>query len=55
MSGFASFLRQDLGAVTAELTLHWSSGVVEGHVNMVKTMAEPGGRNAAGAGAGLVL
>ncbi|MFE4959835.1 transposase [Streptomyces sp. NPDC056653] len=38
MSGFASFLRQDLDAVTAGLTLHWSSGVVEGHVNRVKTL-----------------
>lgn len=31
-------LRQDLGAVTAGLTLLWSSGVVEGHVNRVKTL-----------------
>lgn len=38
MSGFAGFLRQDLDAVTAGLTLHWSSGVVEGHVNRVKTL-----------------
>lgn len=30
--GFAGFLRQDLDAVTAVLTLPWSSGVVEGHV-----------------------
>ncbi|SPF07414.1 hypothetical protein SMA5143A_8271 [Streptomyces sp. MA5143a] len=37
MKGFASFLRQDLDAVTAGLTLPWSSGVVEGHVNRVKT------------------
>ncbi|MET8331967.1 transposase, partial [Streptomyces sp. NPDC005181] len=37
MSGFAGFLRQDLDAVTAGLTLHWSSGVAEGHVNRVKT------------------
>ncbi|MFK0160749.1 ISL3 family transposase, partial [Streptomyces sp. NPDC090493] len=35
MKGFASFLRQDLDAVTAGLTLPWSSGVVEGHVNRV--------------------
>jgi transposase len=38
MKGFAGFLRQDLGAVTAGLTLPWSSGVVEGHVNRVKTL-----------------
>lgn len=38
MSGFAGFLRHDLDAVTAGLTLHWSSGVVEGHVNRVKTL-----------------
>lgn len=38
MSGFAGFLRRDLDAVTAGLTLHWSSGVVEGHVNRVKTL-----------------
>ncbi|MFG2424824.1 transposase [Streptomyces sp. NPDC048448] len=38
MKGFASFLRQDLDAVTAGLTLPWSSGVVEGHVNRVKTL-----------------
>ncbi|MEU5485727.1 ISL3 family transposase [Streptomyces mirabilis] len=36
MRGFAGFLRQDLHAVTAGLTLPWSSGVVEGHVNRVK-------------------
>ncbi|MFD9573468.1 ISL3 family transposase [Streptomyces sp. NPDC059982] len=38
VSGFAGFLRGDLNAVTAGLTLHWSSGVVEGHVNKVKTI-----------------
>ncbi|MEV4450609.1 ISL3 family transposase [Streptomyces mirabilis] len=38
MQGFAGFLRQDLDAVTAGLTLSWSSGVVEGHVNRVKTL-----------------
>ncbi|MEU2625138.1 transposase [Streptomyces sp. NPDC007157] len=36
--GFAGFLRQDLDAVTAGLTLAWSSGVVEGLVNRVKTL-----------------
>ncbi len=38
MQGFAGFFRQDLDAVTAGLTLPWSSGVVEGHVNRVKTL-----------------
>ncbi|WP_420713097.1 transposase [Streptomyces sp. MMG1121] len=37
MKGFAGFFRQDLDAVTAGLTVPWSSGVVEGHVNRVKT------------------
>ncbi|MEU5341655.1 hypothetical protein AB0H18_12620 [Streptomyces sp. NPDC020766] len=32
------FLRQDLDAVTAGLTLLWSSGVVGGHVNRVNTL-----------------
>ncbi|MET7698675.1 transposase [Streptomyces sp. NPDC005485] len=36
--GFAGSLRQDLDAVTAVLTLPWSSGAVEGHVNRVKTI-----------------
>jgi len=35
---FAAFLRQDPEAVTAGLTLEWSSGIVEGHVNRVKTI-----------------
>ncbi|MFI1769689.1 transposase [Streptomyces sp. NPDC020800] len=38
MPGFAGFLRQDLDAVTVGLTLPWSSGVVEGHVNRVETL-----------------
>ncbi|MFE0372757.1 ISL3 family transposase [Streptomyces tendae] len=38
MKSFAGFLRQDLDAVTAGLTLPWNSGVVEGHVNRVKTL-----------------
>ncbi|WP_327743447.1 transposase [Streptomyces europaeiscabiei] len=32
IKGFAGFLRQDLDAVLAGLTLHYSSGIVEGHV-----------------------
>ena len=35
---FAGFLRQDLNAVTAALTLQWSSGIVEGNVNRMKTI-----------------
>ncbi|MEE1798150.1 transposase [Streptomyces sp. JV176] len=38
MRSFAGFLRQDLDAVTAGLTHEWSSGMVEGHVNRVKTL-----------------
>ncbi|MEH0573281.1 transposase [Streptomyces sp. B21-108] len=38
MKRFAGFLRQDLDAVTAGLTLPWSSGVAEGHVNRVKKL-----------------
>lgn len=38
MKSFAGFLRQDLDAVTAGLTLPWSSEVIEGHVNRVKTL-----------------
>ncbi|MFH8586495.1 ISL3 family transposase [Streptomyces celluloflavus] len=38
MKSLAGSLRQDLDAVTAGLTLPWSSGVVEGHVNRVKTL-----------------
>ncbi|MFI6056480.1 transposase [Streptomyces violascens] len=35
---FADYLRRDLPAVTAGLTLHHSSGVVESHVNRIKTI-----------------
>ncbi|MGW1617065.1 transposase [Streptomyces sp. NPDC002285] len=38
MHSFASYRRQDLAAVTADLTLEWSSGKVEGHVNRIKTI-----------------
>ncbi|MFK4272562.1 ISL3 family transposase [Streptomyces milbemycinicus] len=38
LRSFAGSLRQDFDAVTAGLTLAWSSGVVEGHVNRVKTI-----------------
>ncbi|MGW8365286.1 transposase [Streptomyces wedmorensis] len=33
---FVNGLERDLAAVTAGLTLQWSSGVVEGHVNRIK-------------------
>ncbi|MFE3946570.1 transposase [Streptomyces sp. NPDC059118] len=34
----AAFLRQDLAAVTAGPALEWSSRIVEGHVNRLKTV-----------------
>jgi hypothetical protein len=36
LRGFAAGLRKDWPAVTAGLTLQWSSGTVEGHVNRIK-------------------
>lgn len=36
LRSFADGLRRDQDAVTAGLTLPWSSGVVEGHVNRIK-------------------
>jgi transposase len=36
LRSFAAGLRKDWDAVTAGLTLHWSSGTVEGHVNRIK-------------------
>jgi transposase len=36
LTGFALHLLRDLDAVTAELTLHWSSGSIEGAVNRIK-------------------
>ncbi|MFE1559425.1 transposase [Streptomyces sp. NPDC058734] len=38
VNNFPGFLRGDLDAVTAGLTLHRSSGVVEGHVNRARTL-----------------
>ncbi|WP_344494709.1 transposase [Streptomyces enissocaesilis] len=38
IQSFAGSLRHDLDAVTAGLTLPWSSGAVEGHVNRIKTL-----------------
>jgi transposase len=36
LRGFAKGLRKDWAAVTAGLTLPYSSGTVEGHVNRIK-------------------
>ncbi|MGW7530482.1 transposase [Streptomyces sp. NPDC054783] len=36
LTGFALHLLRDLDAVTASLTLHWSSGGTEGAVNRIK-------------------
>ncbi|MET7852396.1 ISL3 family transposase [Streptomyces avermitilis] len=38
LSRFAQHLERDLDAVIAGLTLPWSSGVVEGHVNRIKML-----------------
>jgi transposase len=35
ISSFAKGLKQDLDAVTNGLTMHWSSGPVEGRVNHI--------------------
>ncbi|MEU9897213.1 transposase [Streptomyces phaeochromogenes] len=35
---FAGSIRQDLQAVTAGPTMSFSSGIVEGHVNRIKTI-----------------
>uniref|UniRef100_UPI00384F3EF5 transposase n=1 Tax=Streptomyces albicerus TaxID=2569859 RepID=UPI00384F3EF5 len=38
MGIFADSVRKDLAAVTAGLTLSYSSGAVEGHANRIKTI-----------------
>ncbi|MFI9616538.1 transposase [Streptomyces sp. NPDC052023] len=38
LHAFADGLRRDYQAVTAGLTLPWSSGPVEGHVNRIKML-----------------
>jgi transposase len=38
LHGFANGLERDLDAVTTGLTLAWSSGTVEGHVNRIKML-----------------
>lgn len=42
LRGFATNLRKDLDAVTAGLTLPYSSGMVEGHVNRIKYLKRQG-------------
>jgi transposase len=38
LRSFVRGVRRDQDAVTAGLTLPWSSGIVEGHVNRVKML-----------------
>ena len=38
LRSFVTGLRRDQDAVTAGLTLPWSSGAVEGHVNRIKML-----------------
>lgn len=38
LRGFATGLRKDWSAVMAGLSVHWSSGAVEGHVNRIKML-----------------
>ncbi|MET7403565.1 ISL3 family transposase [Dactylosporangium sp. NPDC005572] len=44
LHSFAKGLQRDLAAVTAGLTLPWSSGAVEGQVNRVKMLSSSRGR-----------
>ena len=44
LRGFAKGLRKDWAAVTAGLTVPYSSGAVEGHVNRIKMTAQMRGR-----------
>ncbi|WP_285544166.1 ISL3 family transposase [Streptomyces lavendulae] len=43
--GFARFMKFDIDAVTAGLTLQYSSGVVEGHVNRIKMLSSSRGHH----------
>uniref|UniRef100_UPI0024539F0D transposase n=1 Tax=Nocardia wallacei TaxID=480035 RepID=UPI0024539F0D len=38
LHSFVRGMRRDLDAVTAEFTMPWNSGPVEGHVNRIKTI-----------------
>jgi hypothetical protein len=42
LARFAQGLREDLTAITAGLTLSWSNGPVEGHVNRLKLLKRQG-------------
>ena len=42
LARFAQGLREDLTAITAGLTLPWSNGPVEGHVNRLKLLKRQG-------------
>ena len=42
LARFAQGLREDLAAVTAGLTLPWSNGPVEGHINRLKLLKRQG-------------
>ena len=42
LARFAQGLRDDLAAVTAGLTLPWSNGPVEGHINRLKLLKRQG-------------
>jgi len=42
LARFAQGLREDLAAITAGLTLSWSNGPVEGHVNRLKLLKRQG-------------
>ena len=44
LRGFSKGLRKDWAAVTAGLTVSYSSGAVEGHVNRIKMMSSSRGR-----------
>ena len=39
LRGFSRNLQRDWAAVSAGLTVRWSSGPVEGHVNKLKTVS----------------
>ncbi len=42
LARFAQGLQEDLTAVTAGLTLPWSNGPVEGHINRLKLLKRQG-------------
>jgi transposase len=42
LARFAQGLQEDLTAITARLTLPWSNGPVEGHINRLKLLKRQG-------------